>query len=92
MIKVRSKRGEQVIVYKDASKKKHYTMADHITSHTMRRTAITTMLRLGMHEQAVRKVSGHSPTSKEFYKYVAYTQAYLDRQTDKVFERLQKIA
>lgn len=92
MIKTRTRRGEQVVIYKNEKTKLHYNMADHITTHTMRRTAITTMLRLGMHEQAVRKISGHSPTSKEFYKYVAYTQDYMDRQIDKVFERLQKIA
>lgn len=91
MIKTRARRGEHVVIYKDESKKIHYKMADHITTHTMRRTAITTMLRLGMEEAAVRRISGHSPHSKEFYKYVAFSQAYMDRETDKIFEKLQKI-
>src|SRR5690606_7025564 len=43
---------------------------DVASSHTMRRTAITTMLCLGMPEQLVRKISGHAPGGKEFYRYV----------------------
>ena len=54
----------------------------------MRRTAITTMILLGMPESLVRKISGHAPGSKEFYRYVKYTQNYLDEHTDKVFEKL----
>jgi len=92
MIKTRSRRGEQIVVFKNIEHKEHYKMADHITTHTMRRTAITTMLRLGMEEGSVRRISGHSPQSKEFYKYVAFSQSFMDRETDKVFERLQQIA
>jgi hypothetical protein len=55
----------------------------------MRRTAITTMLRLGMNEQAVRRISGHAPGSKEFYRYVAYSQTFLDSETDRLFDRLK---
>lgn len=54
----------------------------------MRRTAITSMLRLKMPEHLVKKVSGHSPNSKEFYKYVAISQNKLDEETDKVFSKL----
>lgn len=43
-------------------------MADHISSHTMRRTAITTMLRLGMPEQLARKISGHAAHNKKFFR------------------------
>lgn len=88
MIKVRLKKGRPTMIYKDAVRKQHFTMADHITSHTMRRTAITTMLRLGVPEQVVRKISGHAANSREFYKYVAFSQSYQDEETDKMFERL----
>ena len=54
----------------------------------MRRTAITTLLMLGVDEQVVRKVSGHAPGSKEFYKYVAIAQTYMDHQVKIAFERL----
>lgn len=61
-----------------------------VTSHTMRRTAITTMLSLGMNEQLVRQVSGHSANSKEFYKYVLYSQAYLNKEITKVHDLLER--
>jgi len=61
---------------------------EHLTCHTMRRTAITTLLMLGVDEQVVRKVSGHAPGSKEFYKYVAIAQTYMDHQVKIAFERL----
>lgn len=61
---------------------------DVATTHTMRRTAITTMLSLGMNEQFVRKISGHSPSSKDFYRYVLWAQAYQDTETQRVFEKL----
>ena len=60
------------------------------STHTMRRTAITTMLSLGMPEQVVRKISGHAPGSKEFYRYVLWAQTYQDIETEKMFERLQQ--
>lgn len=88
MIKTRLKRGKPTIIYKDSKKRQHFTMADHVTTHTMRRTAITTMLRLGMPEQLVRKISGHAAHSKEFFKYVAFLQSYQDEETEKVFEKL----
>jgi site-specific recombinase XerD len=92
MIKVRLKNGKPTIIYKNEKKKIHYTMADHVTSHTMRRTAITTMLRLGVPEQVVRKISGHAANSKEFYKYVAFSQSYQDVETDKMFEKLTTLS
>jgi integrase len=61
---------------------------DVATTHTMRRTAITSMLSLGMPEQVVRKISGHSPSSKEFYRYVAWAQQYQDQETTLMFEKL----
>ena len=91
MIKVRTKRRRPLVIYKNQKERKHYTMADHITTHTMRRTAITVMLRLGMDEQAVRKVSGHSAGSKEFYKYVSFSQSYLDIQAERTFTKLAEL-
>jgi integrase len=61
---------------------------DMISSHIMRRTAITTMLMLGMKEPAVRKISGHTDNSKYFYRYVNLVQSYLDNEVDVVFEKL----
>ncbi|MBK6987035.1 MAG: hypothetical protein IPH33_01655 [Bacteroidetes bacterium] len=55
----------------------------------MRRTAITTLLNLGMPEHMVRKISGHATGSKEFFRYVQYSQSFLDQETDKVHLRLQ---
>jgi integrase len=90
-IKYRTKRGIKYPIYKNKERRQHYTLADHITTHTMRRTAITTMLRLGMPEQVVRKISGHAANSKEFFRYVEFAQGYVDQHTDKVFEQISNI-
>ena len=63
---------------------------DHISSHTMRRTAITTLLVLGVPEQVVRKVSGHAAGSKEFYKYVSIAQAFLSKEVQQAHNRLSQ--
>lgn len=86
--KVREKRGKPVLIYKDPETKTHYHLSDHICTHTMRRTAITTMLTLGMSEHMVRQISGHAPNSKEFYRYVQISQSYLNQETDKIFDQL----
>jgi integrase len=52
----------------------------HISTHTMRRTAITSLLMLGVDEAVVRRLSGHAPGSKEFYRYMSLAQSYLDQQ------------
>jgi site-specific recombinase XerD len=84
--KTREKRGRAVELKKQlAEKKQEFRFCDVATSHTMRRTAITTMLSLGMPEQVVRKISGHAPGSKEFYRYVSWAQSYQDMETDKMF-------
>ncbi|XOV67609.1 MAG: tyrosine-type recombinase/integrase [Fluviicola sp.] len=88
MVKKRERRGKEVVVYKDKDRKEHYRLSDHITAHTMRRTAITTMLNFGMQEHMVRKISGHSPNSKEFFRYVELSQSYLDSETDRVFNKI----
>jgi integrase len=90
MIKVRERRGKQVVIYKDPINKTHYQLSDHITSHTMRRTAITTMLNLGMPEHIVRKISGHAANSREFYRYVQLAQQVIDAESEKVFEQIKQ--
>lgn len=65
-----------------------YRFCDLMSSHIMRKTSITNMLFNGMPEHMVRKISGHSENSKEFYRYVNYQQNYLDDQTDKIFKKL----
>jgi integrase len=91
IVKTRTKRGVECIVYKNKAKKQHHTLADMITTHTMRRTGITTMLRMGMPDYLVRKVSGHSANSKEFFRYVQLAQNYLDKHTDDAFEKLRNL-
>lgn len=61
---------------------------DFMSSHMMRRTAITTMLILGMPEHLVRTVSGHTNNSQSFYKYVHYAQSYTDKEISKVHDKL----
>lgn len=88
-IKTRQKRGIAQVIFKNKKMKTNYRFNDHVSSHTMRRTAITTMLRLEMPENLVRKISGHAPGSKEFHKYVSISQNFLDSETDKVFSKLK---
>lgn len=91
MVKTRERRGKQVVVFKDPKNKVHYKLSDHISTHTMRRTAITTMLSLGMPEHLVRKISGHAANSKEFFRYVQLSQSIIDAETDKVFDRIKSM-
>lgn len=87
--KLRSRNGELKEVYKGQTKKA-YRFCDLVSSHIMRRTAVTTMLILGMPENVVRKISGHAAGSKAFYRYVNFAQSYLDEEIDKVHEKLAK--
>ena len=57
----------------------------------MRRTAITTLLILGVPEHIVR-ISGHSPNSKEFYRYVVIAQDYLNKHVMDAYDKLAKRA
>ncbi len=86
--KCRSKQGKIKLIKKNASNA-HYRFCDLITSHTMRKTAITTFLSLGMPEQLVRRISGHSPGSKEFFRYVKYSDALLDNEINKVHAKFE---
>lgn len=85
--KSRSRRGKYQQQVMHMTKKQH-RFCDLLSSHTMRRTAITTMLMLGMPEHIVRKISGHAANSKAFYRYVNLVQSYLDHEVDKVFDKL----
>ncbi|MFK7113989.1 tyrosine-type recombinase/integrase [Flavobacterium oreochromis] len=71
------------------AKKGKERFCDNMSSHMMRRTAITTMLILGMPELLVRKISGHSHNSASFHRYVHYAQVYLDREIEKVHQKLE---
>lgn len=66
---------------------KPYRFCDLLSSHIMRRTAITTLLMNGVPEHVVRKVSGHSVNSSEFFRYVQYTQNFVDDYTDNVWNK-----
>ncbi len=63
---------------------------DHISSHTMRRTAITNLLILGVPEMVVRKISGHAAGSKEFYRYISLAQDYTNQHLTIAYEKLLK--
>jgi len=65
---------------------KAFRFCDLASSHVMRRTAITNMLMRGVPENLVRKISGHSPLSKEFYRYVALSQDYQDNHMRKMYD------
>ena len=62
---------------------------DKMSSHMMRRTAVTTLLILGMPEHLVRKISGHSSASNSFNRYVHYAQSYMDKEIEKVHSKLE---
>jgi len=81
----RERRGVPVLL-----RKRGVRFCDVVSTHTMRRTAITTMLCLGMPEQVVRKISGHAPGTKEFYRYVFWAQAYQDSESEKMFALLKE--
>jgi integrase len=59
---------------------------DQLTTHTLRRSAITLLLKAGMPETLVRRISGHQPGSRAFHRYVAISQDWLDEQTEKAFD------
>ncbi len=76
--KYRSVKGRQTEIKNKSGKT--WRFYEHLSAHTLRRTAITTLLLLGVDEAVVRTISGHAPGSKEFYRYVAFVQGYLDKQ------------
>jgi integrase len=67
---------------------KAWCFHQHITAHTMRRTAITTLLIMGVPELVVRKISGHAPGSNEFYRYVSVAQDYMNQEVKMAYKKL----
>ena len=88
--RTRQRRGIPITIYKNKDEKSNFRFCDAVTTHTMRRSAITTLLSVGMNEQMVRQISGHAANSKEFYRYVAFAQTYIDDEIDKAHEKLDK--
>ena len=88
--KTRTKRGRANEINRTGSRG-IFRFCDLLSSHAMRRTAITTMLMLGMPEHIVKKISGHAANSRSFYRYVNLVQSYLDSEADKVFNKLVNV-
>lgn len=84
----REQRGKRFFLKRKGGKEVRF--CDIASTHTMRRTAISTMLCLGMKEQTVRRISGHSPNGKDFYRYVAWAQTYQDSESENVFRLLKE--
>lgn len=83
--KFRHRQGKAIEI---KSKNTSLRFCDQISSHTMRRTAITTLLILGVPEQAVRKISGHAPGSREFYKYISLAEDYVHNHVRDAYDKL----
>jgi integrase len=82
-------REKQGVTKEIKSNREKDRFCDKMSSHMMRRTAITTLLILGMPEHLVRKISGHSTASSSFNRYVHYAQVYIDREIDKVHSKME---
>lgn len=65
-----------------------FRFCDHMSAHTMRRTATTSLLMLGVPELVVRKLSGHAAGSKEFFRYVSLAQDYSNQHLEKAYQKL----
>jgi len=89
--KTRNKRGQPQTIFKEVGHQTNYRFCDVVSSHTMRRTAITTMLRMGLNETNVRLISGHSAHSPSFYRYVFYSDSFMEEELDKVYAKLQNL-
>jgi Phage integrase family. len=81
--------GRMIELKNDMGETWHFN--EHVTTHTMRRTAITTLLIMGVPETVVRKISGHAAGSKEFYKYVSIAQEYVNQEVKKAYQKLLEI-
>ena len=84
--KIRHRMGEAVEIKTFTGET--YKFYNHITAHTMRRTAITTLLLMGVDENSVRSISGHAPGSAEFYRYVVVIQEYLNAKVKEAHVKL----
>lgn len=59
-----------------------------LTTHVMRRSGITLMSQLGMKENLIRRISGHAPNSKEFYRYIKIAQEWQDEESERVHKQI----
>ncbi len=89
--KTRNKRGIPFTHFKDDKTKTNYRFCDLISSHCMRRTAITTMLRCGMNELNVRNISGHKANSTSFYRYISYADSFMDEQMETYYAKMNNM-
>jgi len=64
-------------------------LCDVASTHTMRRTAITSMLSQGVPEHIVRKISGHAAGSKDFFRYVSVSNTMQDNELKKYYEKME---
>ncbi len=67
-----------------------FRFCDLVSSHIMRRTAITNLLMLGVSELTVRKISGHTETSSSFMRYVNLAQSYIDTELENAHLKLKE--
>ncbi len=88
--KRRKRKGENIVIYKDPGKQENYRFCDIISSHTMRRSAITIMLNMGMKEHLVRQISGHSHNSHSFHRYIAYSEALMNEELKNVHNNIRR--
>lgn len=87
LTKKREKLGREVEVFQNGTRKEK-RFCDQMSSHMMRRTAVTTMLIFGMPEHLVRNISGHTSGSSSFYRYIHYARSFVDTEIDKVHQQL----
>jgi integrase len=85
----RTRRGKYEDIKTNSKNPNEVRFCDLVSSHIMRRTAITNLLTLGVSELTVRKISGHSPSSNSFMKYVNLAQSYLDNELEVAHQKLQ---
>ncbi|MES2778124.1 MAG: tyrosine-type recombinase/integrase [Bacteroidota bacterium] len=69
--------------------KKPYRFCDLVSSHTLRKTAVTTMLMNGVPEHVVKQISGHVNDSSSFHRYVGYAQSWLDTGMQTFFDGIR---
>lgn len=89
--KTRSKRGVAITQYSCENNMQEYRFCDLLSSHIMRRTAITTLLQLGLNEINVRHISGHKPNSPSFFRYVNYSSSFFDDIMNTYYEKLNSL-
>lgn len=61
-----------------------------MSSHMMRRSAITTMLYYDIPEHMVKQMSGHDANSKSFHRYVKIAQGFKDRKIQNMHKQLSR--